>query len=186
MVNQCISTRRRQQCRPHLCLSSEVEDEQLARLGAYASGSPKSADAEALESIVHPDLQAAFRQISPPRRLAVYLADVEDLSYREIAETLGDPCGHRDVAHPQGAAAAALAAAAAHTRAAHSVTARHRRGGSRARVGRPAHQPAATVREGAPHEARDLLIEIRRKPPSVKSRDACTAKDKQRLRVDGL
>jgi RNA polymerase sigma-70 factor (ECF subfamily) len=41
MVNQYISTRRRQQCRPHLCLSSEVEDEQLARLGAYASG-PRS------------------------------------------------------------------------------------------------------------------------------------------------
>jgi RNA polymerase sigma-70 factor (ECF subfamily) len=93
MVNQYISTRRRQQCRPHLYLSSELEDEQLARLGAYASGAPKSAEAEALESIVNPDLQAAFRLISPPRRLAVYLAAVEGLSYREIAETMGTPVG---------------------------------------------------------------------------------------------
>ncbi|MGV9347022.1 sigma-70 family RNA polymerase sigma factor [Streptomyces spiralis] len=93
MVNQYISMRRSQQCRPQLCLSSEVEDEQLARLGAHASEAPKSAEAEALESIVNPDLKAAFRQISPPRRLAVYLADVEGLSYREIADLMGTPEG---------------------------------------------------------------------------------------------
>src|SRR5512147_1153212 len=93
VVNQYISTRRRQQCRPRLCLSSEVEDEQLARLGAHTSAAPKSAEAEVLEHIVNPDLKAAFRQISPPRRLAVYLADVEGLSYREIAETMGTPVG---------------------------------------------------------------------------------------------
>lgn len=93
MVNQYISTRRTQQRRPHLCLSSEVEDEQLVRRGACPSGAPKSAEADALERIVNPELKAAFRQISPPRRLAVYLADVEGLSYREIAETMGTPVG---------------------------------------------------------------------------------------------
>lgn len=93
MVNQYISSRRRQQCRPPLCFSSEVGDQQLARLGAYASGVSKSAEADALERIVNPDLKAAFRQIPPPRRLAVYLADVEGLSYREIAETMGTPVG---------------------------------------------------------------------------------------------
>jgi RNA polymerase sigma-70 factor (ECF subfamily) len=93
MVNRYISTRRRQQCRPNLCFSSEVGDQQLARLGAYASGVSKSAEADALERIVNPDLKAAFRQIPPPRRLAVYLADVAGLSYREIAETMGTPGG---------------------------------------------------------------------------------------------
>ncbi|MGW3248143.1 sigma-70 family RNA polymerase sigma factor [Streptomyces sp. NPDC001070] len=93
MVNQYITARRKQQSRPHLCFSSEVGDQQLARLGAYASGALKSAEADALEHIVNPDLKAAFRQISPPRRLAVYLADVEGLSYREIAETMGTPLG---------------------------------------------------------------------------------------------
>ncbi|MCX4460666.1 sigma-70 family RNA polymerase sigma factor (plasmid) [Streptomyces sp. NBC_01340] len=93
MVNQYISSRRRQQCRPPLCFSSEVGDQQLARLGAYASGVSKSAEADALERIVNPDLKAAFRQIPPPRRLAVYLADVEGLSYREISETMGTPVG---------------------------------------------------------------------------------------------
>jgi hypothetical protein len=109
----------------------------LARLGACASGVPKSAEADALERIVNPDLKAAFRQIPPPPRFAVYLADVEGLSYREIAETAGTPCGHGDVAHPQGTPAAPLAAAAVHARAAHSVTARHRRGGSQASAAGP-------------------------------------------------
>jgi RNA polymerase sigma-70 factor (ECF subfamily) len=93
MVNQYISARRSQQRRPRLCFSPEVGDQQLERLGAYASGAPKSAEADALERIVDPDLKAAFRQISPPRRLAVYLADVEGLSYREIAEAMGTPVG---------------------------------------------------------------------------------------------
>ncbi|MED7828571.1 sigma-70 family RNA polymerase sigma factor [Streptomyces chiangmaiensis] len=93
MFNQHISAYRKQQRRPHLCFSSEVEDPQLARLGAYASGALRSAEADALERIVNPDLKAAFRQIPPPRRLAVYLADIEGLSYREIAETMGTPVG---------------------------------------------------------------------------------------------
>ncbi|GGJ59662.1 hypothetical protein GCM10010121_082900 [Streptomyces brasiliensis] len=79
MVNQHISARRRQRCRPRLCFSAEVEDQQLARLGACASGALKSAEGDALERIVNPDLKAAFRQIPPPRRLAVYLADTEGL-----------------------------------------------------------------------------------------------------------
>ncbi|GAA3898181.1 sigma-70 family RNA polymerase sigma factor [Streptomyces sp. NPDC003737] len=93
MFNQHISTHRKKQRRPRLCFSSDVEDTQLARLGAYASGALKSAEADALERIVNPDLKAAFRQIPPPRRLAVYLADIEGLSYREIAETMGTPLG---------------------------------------------------------------------------------------------
>jgi RNA polymerase sigma factor, sigma-70 family len=132
MVNQYISSRRRQQCRPTLCFSSEVGDQQLARLGAYASGVSKSAEADALERIVNPDLKAAFRQIPPPRRLAVYLADVEGLSYREIAETMGTPVGTVMSRIHRGAPAAPLPAAAVHARAAHRVTARHRRGVSRA------------------------------------------------------
>jgi RNA polymerase sigma-70 factor (ECF subfamily) len=93
MVNQHISARRRQQCRPRLCFSSEVEDQQLVRLGAYASGALKSAEADALERVVNPDLRAAFCQIPRSYRLAVYLADIEGLSYREIAETMGTPVG---------------------------------------------------------------------------------------------
>ncbi|MFJ9761863.1 sigma-70 family RNA polymerase sigma factor [Streptomyces sp. NPDC101149] len=93
MCNQHISAHRKQQRRPRLCFSSEVEDPQLARLGAYASGALKSAESDALERIVNPDLKAAFRQIPPPRRLAVYLADIEGFSYREIAETMGTPLG---------------------------------------------------------------------------------------------
>ncbi|MGW2938414.1 sigma-70 family RNA polymerase sigma factor [Streptomyces sp. NPDC001156] len=93
MVNQHISARRRQQCRPRLCLSSEVEDQQPAHLGAYASGALKSAEADALERIVNPDPTAAFRQIPPPHHLAVYLADIEGLSCREIAETMETPVG---------------------------------------------------------------------------------------------
>ncbi|MFJ8027595.1 sigma factor-like helix-turn-helix DNA-binding protein [Streptomyces sp. NPDC096311] len=37
--------------------------------------------------------QSSLLSDPPPRRLAVYLADVEGLSYREIAETMGTRVG---------------------------------------------------------------------------------------------
>ncbi|MFF7191524.1 hypothetical protein ACFZAR_41560 [Streptomyces sp. NPDC008222] len=66
-VNQHMSARRRQQCRPNLCFPSGVEDLQL-ELGAYVSEVSKSAKVDALERIVNPDLKVAFRQI--PHRVA--------------------------------------------------------------------------------------------------------------------
>ncbi|MET8957050.1 hypothetical protein ACWEO4_42285 [Streptomyces sp. NPDC004393] len=66
-VNQHMSARRRQQCRPNLCFPSGVEDLQL-ELGAYVSEVSKSAKLDALERIVNPDLKVAFRQI--PHRVA--------------------------------------------------------------------------------------------------------------------
>lgn len=93
MVNQYRSSYRRQRCRPQLCFFPDVGDQQLGRPGAYDSGALRSAEAYALEHIVNPDIKAAFHQISPQRRLAVYLADVEGLSYREIAETMETPVG---------------------------------------------------------------------------------------------
>jgi RNA polymerase sigma-70 factor (ECF subfamily) len=40
-----------------------------------------------------PDLKAALSVVPPVRRTAVYLADVEGFSYREIADFMGTPVG---------------------------------------------------------------------------------------------
>jgi RNA polymerase sigma-70 factor (ECF subfamily) len=47
----------------------------------------------ALENLPDTDVKAALQQLAPDFRLAVYLADVEGFSYKEIAEIMGTPIG---------------------------------------------------------------------------------------------
>ncbi|WP_231406582.1 sigma-70 family RNA polymerase sigma factor [Streptomyces sp. MC1] len=93
MVNKYISAWKKMQRRPRQFLTPMIEDQQLPNLGTHAPTAPVSAESDALERLLNPDLEAAFHKISPPRRLAIYLVDVEGLSYREVAETMGTPVG---------------------------------------------------------------------------------------------
>ncbi len=93
MINQYINSWRKKQRRPRQFLTAEIEDQQFHLFDAYTPTSLKSAEASALERISNPDLEAAFRKIAPPRRVAIYLVAVEGLSYREVAETMGTPVG---------------------------------------------------------------------------------------------
>ena len=43
----------------------------------------------ALENLPDSDVKEALQQLAPDFRLAVYLADVEGFSYKEIAEIMG-------------------------------------------------------------------------------------------------
>jgi RNA polymerase sigma-70 factor (ECF subfamily) len=47
----------------------------------------------ALENLPDSDVKEALQQLAPDFRLAVYLADVEGFSYKEIAEIMGTPIG---------------------------------------------------------------------------------------------
>ena len=70
-------------------------------------GGLKSAEMVALENLPDSDVKEALQELPPDFRLAVYLADVEGFSYKEIAEIMGTPDRHRDVAvepRPQPAA----------------------------------------------------------------------------------
>ena len=52
-----------------------------------------SAEALALDLLPDQEIKAAFNELSEDRRLAVYLADVEGFSYKEIAEIMDTPIG---------------------------------------------------------------------------------------------
>jgi RNA polymerase sigma-70 factor, ECF subfamily len=53
----------------------------------------RSAEERVLGSVVHAEIVAAIRALPASRRLTVYLADVEGLGYRQIAELTGMPVG---------------------------------------------------------------------------------------------
>ncbi len=93
LTNSYINTYRRQQRRPQISGGEDVEDWQIARAADHDSTGLKSAEAEALEQIPDGDVSDALARLSPERRMAVYLADVEGFSYKEIAEIMGTPIG---------------------------------------------------------------------------------------------
>ena len=50
-------------------------------------------EAQALDRLTDADILSALRDLPDELRLVVYLADVEDYSYREIARITGTPVG---------------------------------------------------------------------------------------------
>lgn len=87
-----INTYRKDQRRPQLS-SGEIEDWQLADAASHTSDQGKSAEVEALENLPDNDIKRALQEIPEEFRIAVYLADVEGFSYKEIAEIVGVPAG---------------------------------------------------------------------------------------------
>ena len=93
MKNTFINSYRKAQRTPQIA-GSEVEDWQLFR---ESDRQPKllaaPAEAAALDRIPSSELLEALDSLSEDRRIVVYLADVEGLSYKEIAQTLEIPVG---------------------------------------------------------------------------------------------
>jgi RNA polymerase sigma-70 factor (ECF subfamily) len=87
-----INTYRKDQRRPQLS-SGEIEDWQLADAASHTSDQGKSAEVEALENLPDSDIKRALQEIPEEFRIAVYLADVEGFSYKEVAEIVGVPTG---------------------------------------------------------------------------------------------
>lgn len=87
-----INTYRKDQRRPQIS-GAEVEDWQLARASSHTSDQGKSAEDEVLENLPDGDVKLAMEEIPEEFRMAVYYADVEGYSYKEIAEILGIPAG---------------------------------------------------------------------------------------------
>jgi RNA polymerase sigma-70 factor (ECF subfamily) len=93
LTNAFINTYRKKQRQPVQDPQEQIEDWQLARAETHTSSGLRSAEAEALDHLPDSDVKAALQSIPEDFRLAVYLADVEGFSYKEIAEIMGTPVG---------------------------------------------------------------------------------------------
>jgi RNA polymerase sigma-70 factor (ECF subfamily) len=72
---------------------SELEDWQLAEASSHTSDQGKSTEDVVLENLPDSDIKKALAELPEEFRMAVYLADVEGFSYKEIAEIVGIPSG---------------------------------------------------------------------------------------------
>lgn len=92
LTNTYISTYRKRQRAPELSDVDDVEDLYLYRR-LTASGLSRSAEDAALERLTAPEVLRALDELPEQFRLAVLLSDVEEFSYKEIAEITGVPIG---------------------------------------------------------------------------------------------
>ena len=87
-----INIYRKEQRQP-LISDGEIEEWQIAEAATHTSDQGKSAEVEALEQLPDSDIKIALQELPEEFRLAVYFADVEGFSYKEVAEILGIPPG---------------------------------------------------------------------------------------------
>lgn len=88
-----INNYRKDQRRPLQSNGGEVEDWQLYDAASHTSDQGRSAEDEVLDNIADVDIKSALAAMPEEFRMAVYLADVEGFSYKEIADIVGVPTG---------------------------------------------------------------------------------------------
>ncbi|WP_449277876.1 sigma-70 family RNA polymerase sigma factor [Leucobacter sp. GX24907] len=93
MTNTYINGYRKRQREPYLGAVDELEDWQLGGAESTTATSARSAEAEAIDRTPASVVSEALNALPEDFRLAVYLADVEGFSYREVAEIVGVPMG---------------------------------------------------------------------------------------------
>ena len=93
LTNTFITGYRKRQRQPWLSSTDDLTDSQLHEAEGHTSSGLRSAEAEALERLVDEDVIEAMTSLPEDFRMAVYLADVEGFSYKEIAEIMDCPVG---------------------------------------------------------------------------------------------
>jgi len=92
LTNTFINSYRKRQREPVTVLEEDVPDWYLYDRMSE-DGQTASAEAEVLDRIPDEEVKAALESLPEGFRLAVWLADVEGFSYKEIAEILDIPIG---------------------------------------------------------------------------------------------
>lgn len=93
LTNTYINSYRKKQREPRQRRLDELEDWQLDSAVSFTSSATRSAEAEAIDHLPDNAIKDALQAIPEDFRLAVYFADVEDLSYQDIADIMMTPIG---------------------------------------------------------------------------------------------
>ena len=93
LANTYFNIYRKGQRSPVMDLTEQVEDWQMAAEQRHTSGGMRSAEAEALDQLPGEAVVQAMASLHADYREVVYLADVEGLAYKEIADIMGTPVG---------------------------------------------------------------------------------------------
>jgi len=93
LTNTYINSYRKKQRSPAEYPTEEIHDWQLAAHAEHTSTGLRSAEVEALELLPDTEIKEALQTLPEDFRLAVYLADVEGMPYKEIAEIMETPIG---------------------------------------------------------------------------------------------
>ncbi len=93
LTNTYINIYRKKQRQPYQTGTDDLTDWQIADAASHTSRGLRSAEAEALDRLADADVVEALAAVPEDFRMAVYLADVEGFSYKEIADIMDTPVG---------------------------------------------------------------------------------------------
>ncbi|MCZ6726325.1 MAG: sigma-70 family RNA polymerase sigma factor [Acidobacteria bacterium] len=93
LKNTFINAYRKKQQTPRQADFANIEDAFETQVSDEVRNCHRTPEDLALEGVLDVDLQRAIKALPPDYRMAVLLADLEDLSYKEIAGVIDVPVG---------------------------------------------------------------------------------------------
>ncbi|MDR2373501.1 MAG: sigma-70 family RNA polymerase sigma factor [Bifidobacteriaceae bacterium] len=93
LTNSYINDYRKKLRSPQQANTDEIEDWQIMRASEHEAVGLRSAELEVLDRLPDSRVKDALGDLREDYRMAVYYADVEGYSYKEIAEIMDSPIG---------------------------------------------------------------------------------------------